>query len=115
MTVGRLHPDDLRELARLIADELRQDRLTPALVDAKALATRLGVEPGWVYEHADELGAIRLGDGPRARLRFDVQRAREAMAVRAPTTPEPLRRRSPRPPSATSSRAPLLPIRGGEA
>lgn len=27
----------------------------------------------WVYEHADELGAIRLGRGPKARLRFDVE------------------------------------------
>ena len=29
------------------------------------------VTRGWVYAHADELGAIRLGDGPRPRLRFD--------------------------------------------
>jgi hypothetical protein len=35
------------------------------------LAARLGVRRSFVYEHADELGAYRLGSGPRARLRFD--------------------------------------------
>lgn len=44
---------------------------TPALVDATAVASYLGVQREWVYEHADELGALRLGSGPRARLRFD--------------------------------------------
>lgn len=49
------------------------------LVDATALAERLGVTRAFVYEHADELGAIRLGDGPRARLRFDVEAAERAL------------------------------------
>jgi phage tail tape-measure protein len=117
VSVARMHPDDLRDLADLVADRLA--RLAPGpvagVVDAKQLAAMLGVTPGFVYEHSAELGAMRLGDGPRARLRFDVQRAREAMTMRAPATPEPPRRRSRRPPSATSSSAPLLPIRGGEA
>ncbi len=43
------------------------------LVDAGELARRLKVERSWVYEHAVELGAIRLGGGPRPRLRFDVE------------------------------------------
>jgi hypothetical protein len=38
--------------------------------DAKAVAELLGVERDWVYEHADELGASRIGSGPRPRLRF---------------------------------------------
>jgi hypothetical protein len=49
------------------------------LVDAGALAVELGVARSFVYEHADELGARRLGNGPRARLRFDVETAREAI------------------------------------
>jgi hypothetical protein len=47
----------------------------PALVDAQALAVVLGVSRDFVYEHADELGALRLGNGPKARLRFDVDAA----------------------------------------
>jgi hypothetical protein len=45
---------------------------TPAFVDAATLARHLGLTRGYVYQHANELGAIRLGDGPRARLRFDL-------------------------------------------
>jgi hypothetical protein len=45
---------------------------TSALVDAAAIAAYLGVDRGWVYEHADDLGARRLGSGPRPRLRFDL-------------------------------------------
>jgi hypothetical protein len=40
------------------------------MVDAATLARELGVERDWVYEHAEELGAVRLG-GPKGRLRFD--------------------------------------------
>ncbi len=46
-------------------------------VDAATLAARLGVTRGFVYEHADDLGGVRIGDGPRPRLRFDLDRALE--------------------------------------
>ena len=39
-------------------------------LNAAELARRLGVSREWVYEHADELGARRIGSGPRPRLRF---------------------------------------------
>lgn len=42
------------------------------LVDAAGLATYLGVSREWVYDHAEQLGARKLGDGPRPRLRFDI-------------------------------------------
>jgi len=42
------------------------------LVDTAAVAHHLGTSRGYVYEHADELGARRLGTGPKARLRFDL-------------------------------------------
>jgi len=35
------------------------------------VAARYGVSRRWVYAHQRELGAMRLGAGPRARLRFD--------------------------------------------
>jgi hypothetical protein len=43
------------------------------LLTADELAIVLGVDRGYVYEHAVELGAWRLGSGPRARLRFDLE------------------------------------------
>lgn len=50
----------------------------PRYVDASELAAELGVERDWVYSHAEELGAMRLG-GPRGRLRFDRAVVREQM------------------------------------
>lgn len=41
------------------------------LVNAAELARRFGIERSWVYSHAIELGAVKLGDGPKPRLRFD--------------------------------------------
>src|SRR2546422_616448 len=45
------------------------------LVTAAQLSTLVGVNRGFVYEHADDLGAYRLGHGPKARLRFSVDEA----------------------------------------
>jgi hypothetical protein len=51
-------------------------------VDARELADRLGVHPSFVYTHATELGAMRLGTGRKARIRFDVEQARQALDAR---------------------------------
>jgi predicted DNA-binding transcriptional regulator AlpA len=57
-----------RRVAQLLrAAEVQRD----ALLTAAQVAARLGVDRSWVYAHANELGAVRLGNGPRARLRFD--------------------------------------------
>jgi hypothetical protein len=54
------------------------------------LAKHLDLNPAWVYEHADELGAIRIGDGPKARIRFDLHTAKAALAQhQANRTPPP--------------------------
>jgi hypothetical protein len=37
----------------------------------------LGRDREWVYAHKADLGAMRLGDGPRARLGFDEHRIRD--------------------------------------
>ena len=42
-----------------------------ALIDAAELARRLGISRPTVYANARRFGAIRLGDGPNAPLRFD--------------------------------------------
>jgi hypothetical protein len=44
------------------------------------VAARYRVSRSWVYAHQRELGAMRLGDGPRARLRFDPRVVAEAIA-----------------------------------
>ena len=78
-----LDDEVLDALADRIADRVA-DRMgagsTSRLLTADELASELGVERGWVYRHARELGAVRLGDGPQGRLRFDSERAREALS-----------------------------------
>jgi predicted DNA-binding transcriptional regulator AlpA len=62
-----------------VVDVLREEGLSPrasrqtAWLDAQEVARRLGVSREWVYEHAEELGASRIGTGPRPRLRFPPQ------------------------------------------
>ena len=73
----RLDPADIEAIAQrvvlLMRDELPLQAPTTAarLVDVAALATLLGVDRSWVYAHAKELHAVRLG-GPRGRIRFDL-------------------------------------------
>ena len=65
---------------------------TFALLDARALATELGVSVDYVYRHQAELGAMPLGDGPKARLKFDLGRARQALDARRRGSYAPRRR-----------------------
>jgi hypothetical protein len=92
---------------------------TQRLVDASVLADFLGVSRAYVYEHGEQLGAIRLGAGPRARLRFDPDLALErltacttgresevaASSMVEPTAPRRRRQR-------LGSGVELLPVRG---
>jgi hypothetical protein len=48
-----------------------------ALWTAREVAARYRVTATFVYGHANELGCIRLGAGPCARLRFDPRVVRE--------------------------------------
>jgi hypothetical protein len=52
-------------------------------VDARTLAVHLGTSAEWVRDHADELGARRLTDSARPRLRFDLARALDAADARS--------------------------------
>lgn len=121
MTVLRLEREQLVELAELVAESLaaRLASAVPgALVDAATLAERLGVERSFVYEHSGELGGVRLGDGPRGRLRFDpveagrrlasCQGSRGSSGAEAVSGAGSRRRRRP----SSGSAAPLLPVQG---
>jgi hypothetical protein len=43
-----------------------------ALLTTHDVAALLQMSEEWVREHATELGGIRMGDSPRAPLRFDM-------------------------------------------
>lgn len=92
------------------------------LVDAAALARLLSVSRSTVYEHAEQLGGVRIGAGDRPRLRFDVARARRAWSVRVSgekshleKIPAPAEVRRRRRQSKSGSGARLLPVKGQEA
>lgn len=59
----------------------RSTRAMEPWVDVATVAEYLSVTPGWVYEHAAELGAGRLGSGPRARLRFRLSEVDERLSA----------------------------------
>jgi hypothetical protein len=114
----------LDRLADLIADRVAArlgglrsgpDRHEP-LVDAAEVARLHGKTRSWVYEHAGELGAVRLGSGPRPRLGFSPARvAQQLHKVEEPASmplPEPVppRRRRQRA-GRTATGAPMLHVR----
>jgi hypothetical protein len=84
------------------APELRQ------LVDAHAVARLTGMSAQWVYDHADELGAIRAGEGARPRLRFDPGLVRARLEQRNGDTPTP---QTPAPAPRRLPSAELLPVK----
>ena len=101
-------------IATRVVELLEQRPGAPGLVDAAELARRLGVTRAWVYEHATELGAIRLGSGPSARLRFDPDEAMAAMKPAEPQLQAPTsKRRSSRPRWTPERPVPLLPVYEG--
>jgi hypothetical protein len=72
--------DDVRALAEAVADVLAdRGMVVPAgagssarVLNVAEVARLLGRRPAWVYEHAAELGAFRFGNGPKARIGFDL-------------------------------------------
>jgi predicted DNA-binding transcriptional regulator AlpA len=116
----RLGDDELEAIAERVVELLRVDGAGAGLIDAAEVARRLGISRATVYEKAEELGAVRIGRGSRARLRFDpneiAQRLeRFAASKRSPvvgkraTRPRTVGRRRRR---SSADRAGLLPIRG---
>jgi hypothetical protein len=84
-----------------------------ALVDAATLGRVLGVSRQFVYDHAEELGVLRLGSGRRPRLRFDLEVAKRSWPSDDGKTSPAADARAAGARSRRSSRASLLPIRGG--
>lgn len=74
---------ELRELRQAVESLRPLATASAGLVGVATLAAELGVSRRFVYEHRDELGAVRLGDGPKARIRFDLEAAKAGMACSA--------------------------------
>lgn len=99
--VPTLDAATIRAIAREVA------RLTGpggGLLTAAEVAVAFHVTRGWVYAHADELGAIRLGHGPRPRLRFDPAVVTQRLQQQRGRT------FAPRPSEHLGAGVPLLPI-----
>jgi hypothetical protein len=123
VTSGGLTFDDelLDQLADRLADRLVA-RLELAikpretLIDAGEVARIVGKTRAWVYDHAGELGAVRLGTGPKPRLGFYPARVHEHLESVASPPPIPpptpaAPRRAPRD-GYTAAGAKLLAVRG---
>lgn len=59
-----------RQLAELERRLTEPKPAAPEWLAPKEVARLLGRSSSFVYRHADELGAARVGDGPRPRLLF---------------------------------------------
>ncbi|HEX4669292.1 MAG TPA: hypothetical protein VH275_04875 [Solirubrobacterales bacterium] len=74
---GEVHldPESVEAIARRLADLLgggaEDERPRKQLLSAEEVSRWWGVSRRWVYDHAERLGARRLGTGSRPRLRFD--------------------------------------------
>ncbi len=116
----RLHPADIEAIAARVADLLRGEPQVGTLLTAAEVARRFGVAAEWVRQHADDLDVVRLGDGPRPRLRFDPAKVADRLVARSPSKgsgiPDRPRRRatSLRSRPVTGGGRPLLPIEGQE-
>ena len=110
-----------RAVAEAVVDVLEERGLVTAassssrVLDATEVAQLLGRERQWVYDHAGELGAFRYGDGPKARIGFDlvsVERWKRDRQIRpASTAPASRRRRR----SVTLRRTVLIPYESSRA
>lgn len=113
----KLDAETVEAIARRAVDLLEQRGLQKReLVDAAELARRFGIERSWVYTHAIELGAVKLGDGPKPWLRFDPEIAarvlRRVGEVPAADPPARSGERAGQPSGSGGSEVRLLPIRG---
>jgi hypothetical protein len=86
--VVHLHPDTVERLAArtavLVAERLERSQPAreqrPGLLTAAEVSEWWGLHRGWVYQHAEELGAIPITTGRRPRLRFDPEQVARRLA-----------------------------------
>jgi hypothetical protein len=85
VTTGELHiaPESIeavaQRVAELVAAATAEPASRPERITAEEVSRWWGVSRRWVYDHAEELGARRLGSGRRPRLRFDPDEVAERL------------------------------------
>lgn len=109
-----LTPETIDAIAERVVDLLGDEGIvqrvaqSPDLIDATEAARILGITRSTVYELADELGAQKIGNGSRPRLRFDAELVAAFGATRTPKAVAPAR--APRRKQPASAVA-LLPVK----
>jgi hypothetical protein len=107
----QLAPESIEALAQRVA-ELVRDPVSVQFIDAAEVAHRFGVSRDWVYAHAKELGAVRVGNGSRPRLRFDVKKVSDRFdSLAGSREPQRAKRSAVR----RGSKVKLLPVKGDTA
>ena len=117
-----LTPQTIEQIATRVTQLLQHQQThepnpasTTRLLTVKELAHHLHLNPSWVYEHADQLGAIRTGTGPKARIRFNPHTATQALTHhnhhQGPPTPVPRARATSSRPTPYPADTPLLKAR----
>lgn len=102
-----LDAEDIESIATRVAELLR-DEMPARLADAAEVARELGVDRDWVYAHARDLGATRLG-GNRGRWRFDLARIRRDLACPPTSKSRSTARRRGQPPKKPRGHVELIP------
>lgn len=92
------HPTLADAIARRVVEMLHEqqeqpDYRAPAIATTQELCKELRIERTYAYAHREALGARKLGDGPKARLRWDMETARAFMASRSLAPQEKTKRR----------------------
>jgi len=84
----RLAPESIEALASRLAEVLGasafatgEERKGERMISAAEVSQRWAVSRRWVYNHAEQLGARRLGSGARPRLRFDPDEVAERLGA----------------------------------
>lgn len=76
----RIAPESIEAIAQRIAElAAAEPPPLPERVTAEEVSRWWGVSRRWVYDHAEELGARRMGSGRRPRLRFDPDEVAERL------------------------------------
>jgi hypothetical protein len=79
----RIAPESIeavaQRVAELVAAATGEPASRPERITAEEVSRWWGVSRRWVYDHAEELGARRMGSGRRPRLRFDPDEVAERL------------------------------------
>jgi hypothetical protein len=104
-----LDDEDIEAIAERVAEKIRAPE-ADEWVKPQVVVARLKVSKSFLYRHADELGALRVGG---RGLRFNLRRVQEGLdRLRDPGVSQPAKPRRGRPPGRSRHRVKLIQPRG---